>query len=148
MPGAARKDHQAISFFRVEIDSIDSASFRKCAGLKSESEVFEYQEGGDNETVRKLIGPTKASNLVLTKGYVSDPALFKWRDEVAASGAKKITRRNGSIVALGPDGKTELGRWNFQKAWPVRWEMTEFDASSGQAMCEVLELAVERISKG
>ncbi len=148
MPGAARRDHQAISFFRVEIDSIDSASFRKCAGLKSESEVFEYQEGGDNETVRKLIGPTKASNLVLTKGYVSDPALFKWRDEIAASGAKKITRRNGSIVALGPDGKTELGRWNFQKAWPVRWEMTEFDASSGQAMCEVLELAVERISKG
>src|SRR5207253_5744726 len=107
MPGAARKDHHAISFFRVEIDSIDSASFRKCAGLKSESEVFELQEGGDNETVRKLIGPTKASNIVLTKGYVSDPALFKWRDEVASSGTRKITRRNGSIIALAPDGKTD-----------------------------------------
>ena len=148
MAGAARKDHHAISFFRVEIDSIDSASFRKCAGLKSESEVFELQEGGDNETVRKLIGPTKASNIVLTKGYVSDPALFKWRDEVASSGTRKITRRNGSIIALAPDGKTEVGRWNFQKAWPVRWEMTEFDASTGQAMCEMLELAVEKLTKG
>jgi len=148
MAGAARKDHHAISFFRVEIDSIDSASFRKCAGLKSESEVFELQEGGDNETVRKLIGPTKASNIVPTKGYVSDPALFKWRDEVASSGTRKITRRNGSIIALAPDGKTEVGRWNFQKAWPVRWEMTEFDASTGQAMCEMLELAVERVTKG
>jgi len=49
---------------------------------------------------------------------------------------------------LAPDGKTEVGRWNFQKAWPVRWEMTEFDANTGQALCEVLELAVEKLSKG
>ena len=148
MAVAVRKDHLAVAFFRVEIDSIDSAAFRKCGGLKSESEIFEYQEGGDNETVRKLIGPSKASNLVLTKGYVSDPALFQWRDEISASGTKKIARRNGSIVALAADGKTEVGRWNFQKAWPVRWEMTEFDASTGQAMCEVLELAVEKLTKG
>jgi phage tail-like protein len=148
VPSAQRKDHHSIASFRVEIDSIDSGSFRKCSGLKSESEVFEYQEGGDNETVRKLIGPTKASNIVLTKGFVSDPALFKWRDEVASSGTKKIARRNGSIVALAADGKTEVGRWNFQKAWPTRWEMTEFDASTGSAACEVLELAVEKVSKG
>ena len=148
MAVAARKDHQAVSFFRVEIESIDTGSFRKCAGLKSETEIFEYQEGGDNETVRKLIGPTKASNIVLTQGFVSDPALFKWRSEIQDSGTNKIARRNGSIVALAFDGKTEVGRWNFQKAWPVRWEMTEFDASTGQAACEVLELAVERITKG
>jgi phage tail-like protein len=144
---SARKDHHAIAFFRVEVDSIDSAAFRKCSGLKTESEVFEYQEGGDNETVRKLIGPTKAANIVLTKGFVSDPALFKWRDEIASSGTKKIARRNGSLVALAADGKTEVGRWNFQKAWPVRWEMSEFDASTGQAMCEMLELAVEKLTK-
>ena len=85
---------------------------------------------------------------MLTKGFVSDPALFKWRAEIHDSGAKKIARRNGSIIALALDGKTEVGRWNFQKAWPVRWEMTEFDASTGQAACEILELAVERITKG
>jgi len=144
---AARKDHHALGFFRVEIDSIDSGSFRKCSGLKTESEVFEFQEGGDNETVRKLIGPTKASNIVLTKGFISDPGLFKWREEIASSGTNKISRRNGSIVALAADHKTEVGRWNFQKAWPVRWEVTEFDASTGQAMCEILELAVEKVTK-
>src|SRR5947207_14172119 len=140
MAGAARKDHQPVAFFRVEIDSIDSASFRKCAGLKSESEVFEYQEGGDNETVRKLIGPSKASNLVLTKGYVSDPALFKWRDEIAASGTKKIARRSGSLVAPAHDGKTAVARWNFQQGWPVLWEAARFDADAGQARCGVLDL--------
>ena len=148
MASSTRKDHHAIGFFKVELDGIDSASFRKCSGLKTETEVFEYQEGGDNEATHKLMGPTKASNIVLTKGFVSDPALFKWRDEIQASGTNKIKRRNGSIVALALDGKTEVGRWNFQKAWPVRWEMTEFDGSTGQAACEILELAVERLVKG
>jgi phage tail-like protein len=142
-----RKDHTSVGYFRIEIDGIDGASFRKCAGLKTETEVFEYREGGDNETVRKLLGPTKANNLVLTKGFVSDPALFQWRDEIASSGTKKIERRNGSVVALALDGHTEVGRWNFTKAWPVRWEMSDFDASSGAAACEILELAVEKITK-
>ena len=147
MATGARKDHHAVGFFRVEIDSIEGGSFRKCTGLKSETEIFEYQEGGDNETVRKLVGPTKASNLVLTKGFVSDFSLFKWRDELASSGNKKIVRRNGAIVVMAADGKTEIARWNFQKAWPVRWEMSEFDASTGQAACETLEIAVEKITK-
>jgi phage tail-like protein len=147
MAGAARTDHQAIAFFKVEIEGIDSASFRKCSGLKTETDVYEYAEGGDNETVRKLIGQTKAGNIVLTKGYVSDPALFAWRDQVASRGDNKVTRKSGSVVALGPD-LSEIGRWNFQKAWPVRWEMSEFDASSGEASCEILELAVEKVVKG
>lgn len=147
MASISRKDPTGIFSFRVEIDSMDSASFRKCSGLKSETEVFEYQEGGDNETTLKLMGPTKASNIVLTKGYISDPALFKWRDEIASSGSNKINRRNGSIVALASDHKTEVGRWNFTKAWPVRWEMSDFDGQTGEAACEVLELAVEKITK-
>ena len=143
-----RNDPHVVSFFRVEIDSIDSGGFQKCSGLKTETEVFEYQEGGDNDTVRKLIGQTKAGNVTLTKGYISDPALLKWRDEIGSSGSKKIARRNFAIVALAEDGKTVVARWNCRKAWPVRWEMTEFDGRAGQASCEILELAVEQITKG
>jgi phage tail-like protein len=147
MAAGARKDHEIVAFFRVEIDGVEGGAFRRVAGLKVETEIFEYQEGGDNETTRKLLGPTKASNIILSKGFISDPHLFKWRDEVINSGAKKIQRRNGSIIALASDGKTEVARWNFQKAWPVRWEMSEYDSSSGQAAVETLELAVERIVK-
>src|SRR5438270_2671396 len=99
MAGSSRKDHQSIGFFRVELDGIHHGSYRKCGGLKTETEVFEYQEGGDNDATHKLVGPTKASNIVLTKGFVGDPALFQWRDEIQASGTKAIKRRNGSIVA-------------------------------------------------
>jgi phage tail-like protein len=140
-----RKDHYLASRFKVEIDSVDSATFAKCQGLKSETEVFEYQEGGNNESVRKLVGQSKANNIVLTKGYVNDPALFAWRKEVSEASTNPIKRRNGSIICLGDDNQ-EVGRWNFEKAWPVRWELGEMDGH-GQAMCEILELAVEKISK-
>jgi len=143
-----RKDHHPIAYFKIEIEGLEAGGFRKCSGMKSETEVFEYQEGGDNETVRKLMGPTKHSNIILTKGWVNSDALFTWRDEIASSGTNKISRRNGSIVCLAFDGKTELKRWNFQKAWPVRWEVSELDAQNGSSMCEMLEIAVEKLVKG
>jgi phage tail-like protein len=142
-----RNDPAVVAFFRVEIESIDSGRFSKCSGLKTETEVFEYQEGGVNDSVHKLVGPSRASNIVLTRGYISDVKVYEWREGFVNRG-KQGARHNGAIIALGNDGKTVLGRWNFTKAWPVRWEMTEFDSHTGQAACETLELAVEKITKG
>jgi len=142
-----RKDHHSIASFHVEIDGVEGAAFRKCSGLKTETEIFEYQEGGENEVVHKLVGQTKHGNIVLTQGYTADPAFFKWRDEIHNGNSAKIARRNGSIIAYAADHKTEVGRWNFEKAWPIRWEMGEFDTSSGQAQVETIELAVHRVTK-
>ena len=147
MAGPSRKDHQAIGF-RVELDGIDSGCVPQVRRPEVRDGSVRVPGGRRQRGHPQAIGPTKASNIVLTKGFISDPALFKWRDEIQASGTKKIARRNGSIVALAADGKTEVGRWNFQKAWPVRWEMTEFDAASGEAACEILELAVHAVTKG
>jgi phage tail-like protein len=143
----ARRDAELSCFFDVHIDQVKGASFTKCSGLKWETETFELQEGGLNESVHKLIGQTRAGNIILTQGFVNDPFFFGWRDEVVNSGDKKIARRSGSIVQLAADGK-EVARWNFRKAWPVRWEMGEYDALSGVAQCEILELAVESLDKG
>ncbi len=144
----ARKDPSTVAIFKVEIEGLEAGGFRKCSGVRTETEVFEYQEGGDNESVRKLLGPTKSSNIILTKGWVNEDVLFSWRDKIASSGTNKIERKNGSIICIADDGTTELKRWNFQKAWPVRWELGELDGSASQAFCEMLEIAVEKIVKG
>jgi phage tail-like protein len=143
-----RRDPHIVSKFHVEIDGVSQAYFRKVSGLKTETEIFEYQEGGENEVTHKLIGQTKYGNLVLTQGFVNDPAFFAWRDEIhQGNGTKKIARRNGAIIAY-TDDLQEVARWHFEKAWPVRWEMGEFDGSTGQAQVEILELAVHRVTKG
>jgi phage tail-like protein len=41
-------------YFQVEINGI-VYPFKSCSGLKIESEVVEYQEGGNTGSIRKLI---------------------------------------------------------------------------------------------
>ena len=140
-----RKDYELASHFHVEIEGIDGATFTKCSGLKTETEVYELQEGGENSLVRKLIGQTRASNIVLTSGFVNAAALYAWRDQVVSSGEK--LRKSGSIIQY--DSKmNEITRWTFFNAIPVRWEMGEFDSMGNAAQCEILELAVESLKKG
>src|SRR3981081_1147648 len=91
-----RRDPELVSLFHVEIEGIDGAAFSKCSGLKTETEVFELQEGGENSLVRKLIGQSRASNIVLTSGFVNAAALYDWRDQVVNSGEK--VRKSGSII--------------------------------------------------
>ncbi|MFL5309894.1 MAG: phage tail protein [Myxococcales bacterium] len=140
-----RRDHELVSHFHVEIEGIDGAAFTKCTGLKTETEVFELQEGGENSVVRKLIGQSRASNIVLTAGFVHAASLYGWRDQVVSSGEK--VRKSGSIIQY-DEKMNEVTRWRFFNAFPVRWEMGEFDSMGSAAQCEILELAVESIKKG
>jgi len=139
-----RQDFELASHFHVEIEGIDGAAFIKCSGLKTETEVYELQEGGENSLVRKLVGQSRASNIVLTSGFVNAAALCDWRESVVNGGEK--LRKSGSIIQY--DSKmNEITRWTFFNALPVRWEMGEFDSMGNAAQCEILELAVESIKK-
>jgi phage tail-like protein len=140
-----RNDPELVALFHVEIEGIDGAAFYKVSGLKTETEVFELQEGGENSLVRKLIGQSRASNIVLTAGFVNAHSLYEWRDQVVNSGEK--VRKSGSIIQY--DAKmNEVTRWRFFNALPIRWELGEFDSMGTAAQCEILELAVESIKKG
>ena len=119
----ARRDPELNCFFRVEIEGIDAATFTKCSGLKTETEVYELQEGGRND------------------------AVLAWYDKLINKEDEKVPRMTGSVIQCAQSGE-EVTRWKFFNAIPVRWEMGEYDATSAAAQCEILELAVETISKG
>lgn len=145
--GAGRRETDYIGAFnfRVEIGGVEAGAFRQCTGLKTETDVLEYGEGGENSKVHKLIGRTKVGNITLRKGVVKNDDLWKWREEIA-SASGEITRKDGSIILCDDDG-SEIGRFNFFAAWPLRWEGPELDSQTGQAAVEVLEIAVERLEK-
>lgn len=133
------------SLFRVEIDGIITASFRSCSGLRVESEVFEYAEGGFNQGARKLPGPAKVSNIVLRRGLINSGELWEWWDSYLR-GDKKVSRRSGSIIVC-DDNQSELLRWNFHQAWPVKWEGPDLDGRSAEGALETLEIAPERLER-
>lgn len=143
--GRRAGDPIAAHRFRIEIDGVIAGAFRTCGGLRSETEIFEYAEGGDNGATRKLPGPTKIGNITLRKGLIDSGALWSWREAfVRAEGPMR--RRSGSIILCDDDGN-ELIRWNFHGAWPVRWEGPELDARSSEVAVEVLEIAPERLER-
>lgn len=123
--------------FYVEIDGKKEAVFTEVSGLQIEMEVMEYQEGGNNDFVHRLPGPTKVSNLTLKRGMTRSNDFFKWYTEVARG---QIRRYNVSVVMYDVGGK-ELTRWDFVKAYPVKWIGPQLTAAGSAAAIETLELA-------
>jgi len=119
----------------LQMDSSQgTAFFRQISGLKSETEVQDFNEGGNTAFTRKLVGGRKWPNLVLKQGFTGDIRLFKWK--------LAPERVNGAIIQLGPDMK-EVCRWEFVKGYPVKWEGPDLDASKNEIAIESIEIAHE-----
>jgi phage tail-like protein len=140
MATASRTDPYGRFNFILQIDGITKAAFSEVSGLVTETEVVEYREGGDlPNTVRKLPGLTKYSNIVLKRGITADTSLWTWRKTVIAG---TVQRANGSVILLDASRNPVL-RWNFRNAWPCKWEGPTLTAKSSDVAIETLELAHE-----
>lgn len=138
----ARPDPLPVFCFKVLINGTDGAFFKSVSGLRYETEVVPVREGGNNATTYQLVGATKWSNIVLKQGYTGDSALLTWRDEWIG---KRGSRHDVKIVAL--DTALEVRSvWTAYRAWPMKWELSELDASKSELSIETLELAHEGIT--
>lgn len=131
--------------FYVMIDGIAQAVFTEVSGLQIETETLEYAEGGNNGFVHRLPGRTRVGNVTLKRGITKNNDFFKWYVDIAAG--RKIERRNISVVMFGPDA-SEIVRWNFLQAYPVRWVGPQFNAGSAEVAVESIEMAHAGIQIG
>jgi len=128
--------YPAYTFF-VEIDGITQAAFSECSGLEASVDVTEYSEGGLNGYVHKLPGRVKYADLTLKHGAAGSDDLWDWFHDVMQG---TIERKNLSIVLYDPSG-TEVRRWNFTGAYPVKWTGSELRAGEGKVAIDTLVLA-------
>jgi phage tail-like protein len=130
--------------FLVEIEGLLVGGFSEVTGLQVEVEVEDYKEGGLNEYVHKLAGPTRyPSNLVLKHGLMVADTLWEWHHEVTQG---IIKRRNGSIMLLN-SAREPRWWWNFRGAYPVRWSGPDLRAISAEVAIETLELVHRGLTK-
>ncbi len=131
--------------FLVEIDGVITGGFSECTGLDSETDPIDYRTGNESNTVRKLPGLYKQSNIVLKRGMSTDDSLFRWRRQVVDG---EIERKNVSIVLYDETGhKGEARkRWDVTEAWPCKWVAPEFKASANEIAIETVELCHEGIT--
>jgi phage tail-like protein len=129
--------------FKFKLDNIDIGMFTEVSGLSVQIDVEELVEGGQNQFVHKLPGRMKWPNLVLKRGYTGDHELYDWAAARTDNG--DVIRRQIAITLMDQAGNP-VKRWEFTNAWPVKWELSELDASKNEVSIETIEIAHEGLS--
>lgn len=138
-----RKDPFGAFRFELRIDDLSVAGFSTCTGLQLETEVLDYNEGGQNGHVLKFPGRTKQVNLVLKRGII-DRQLWDWYFDLTQG---KVKFRNGSIVVHDASGSEEVMEWQFTRAFPTKWVGPELNAMQRMLATETLELCHEGLTR-
>ncbi|HIP12036.1 MAG TPA: phage tail protein [Arcobacter sp.] len=139
-----REDPFVSYLFRVEIDGIEVLGFREVSGLSNKTDIYEYQEGGENRFTHKLVGQTTFSNLVLKKGIVLDEYIFEWREEVIQGKIENALRDITIRLLADNQSNGEERSWRFYDVWPCKWETNNFEGTANDIAIETLELALTR----
>jgi phage tail-like protein len=145
MTTTQRKDPLPLFCFKLELNvgtfKAGELFFKSVTGLKFETEVVDYKQGGVNDSTHKLVGATKWPNLVFKKGFTGSSEMLQWRDDWLRSAGTK-TRAEGFIIAVTTDFTPKM-KWKFTRGWPCKWEGPDFDASKNEVAIESLEIAHE-----
>lgn len=133
-------DPNVTHLFLVEIEGLSLGGFQEFSGLSVQNDIFEIKEGGLNSLIHKFVTRSKTGDLTLKRGFISDRTLFDWFCEAPED--TDTVRRNGSVIMFADDGK-EICRWNFFRAFPLKYEGPSMNATSSAIAIESLTLACE-----
>jgi phage tail-like protein len=135
-PGVDNVRAIANTFFYVEIPGLTIA-FKEVSGLQIETEVFEYREGGANDFIHRLPGPTKSGNIILKRGIAPTQEFMQWYEKILSG---NIERYDVLIKMYELNGNS-VTKWKINKAWPCKWSGPSFVAGDNVVAVESLELA-------
>jgi phage tail-like protein len=130
--------------WRLDIQGLGEAHFTRCSGLGVKVHSPRYREGGINQVVHRLVGPTEYADVTLEFGLTASREMWDW---LLSAVQGKVRRMNVSIVMLSPDGVTEALRWNLTNAWPAEWSGAVLDAMGHEAAIESMTLVFETLER-
>lgn len=106
--------------FALDIGGKLAGYFTECSGVGSENEVIEHKvvDGSGHETVRKIPGRLKWTDVSLKRGITASLEIWKWREMVALG--KMSDARQDITITMMDRTYQPVARWNFSKAWPSK----------------------------
>lgn len=138
-------------YFRVVIQGvplIPDTDFLEVSGLKVELELENIEEGGENNFIYQVPKRVKHSNLILKRALEPlSNALEIWIQQSLEGGfVEKIKPRNLVIYLMDSKGKA-LRCWWCSNAYPVKWEVSNFNAQENKLAIETLELCYNLLER-
>jgi len=122
------------------------AAFAECDGLEMNLKVHTIREGGNNNQVIHLIGPTGYGQLSLKRGMTRDFGLWNWFDRAVSSGYEG-SRLNGRVVIRSSEAGTGEARaiFDLTGCLPTKIKAPALNAKEGQIAIEEMQIAYERL---
>ena len=124
----------------LKYPGIPDIGFQSVSGINADIGIEEYQEGGENRFKHKLPNPVTYPNLVMKRGMLIGSQLMQWfKDSVESY---KFEANDITVILLNGDHIPIQG-WNFIKAWPVKWNISDFNAEESTIVIETIEFAYQ-----
>lgn len=131
--------------FVVSINGETVAAFQEINGLNNENSPIEFREGPDGmNTVRKLPGIEKYSNLTLKHGLTSSIYLLGWCREVR-DGSTAFPPVRDVTIQLQNEMHEFVYNWKLTNAWCSKLTGSALNAMGNEIAVETMELAYDRI---
>lgn len=105
------------------------------------ADPIEYRKINEIDTVRKIPGLIKYSNIVLKRGVTDNLELFKWYKETIESKSNS-SRKDISILLLDEVGNESL-RWDFANVWLTKYKASDLYNTNSEIAIETLHLSYE-----
>ncbi len=116
--------------------------FQKVSGISAEVDATSLVEGGENLSSLRLPNSIKYNNLTLERGLVVGSRLSDQFHE--ATSLFKFAPSDVLVTLLG-EAQDRIAAWLFMSAYPVKWAVSDLNASEPSMVIETLELAYTRL---
>jgi phage tail-like protein len=116
--------------------------FQKVSGLGASVATAALEEGGQNLYAQLLPRKIEHERLVLERGLVvGSPLALEFN--VAMPQFK--FRPSDVLITLLDHTRLPIASWLCMKAYPVKWSVSDLDATSNSVVIERMELAYQRL---
>lgn len=130
--------------FRVEVLGLPSgeneARFTEVGGLSAELTTEEVPEGGENRFVQRYPVRAKYPDLVCKRGLLVRSGVWDW---VKGAIDNLVVAPKDIDVALLNDHHEPLVTWHVRGAWPLKWAVSDLNASANAVVVETLTFAYQ-----
>jgi len=146
---AAKRDRPFAQFnFLVDLGTGNSdgpeAGFSECSNIGMEVTVAEYRNGNEKEnSVRKVTGLNKATDVTLKRGVVGSDNLYAWLNDIRNGNANAL--RTVTIQLISEDHSGPVQTWKLLRARIIKYVAGPFNAKGNDVAMEELTLAYERM---
>ena len=130
-------------YFRVHFDGNwgSDTSFQEVSGIGSEISTEEIVEGGENSFIHQLPKTVKHPKLVMKRGIAKNNSpLVKWCVKVLEEFEIPIMTKTVDVKLLGQRGNA-VRQWSFNRVYPVKWNVENFESKKNEVAIESIEFA-------